>query len=55
MVDKVLFAVTVILDITVICMIVGKWISKKDVEEQLIKADLSGYTGKLNKEDIWQI
>lgn len=33
MLDKVLFAVTVILDITVICMIVGKWISKKNVEE----------------------
>lgn len=28
MLEKVLFAVTVILDITVICMIVKKWVSK---------------------------
>lgn len=32
MLDKVLFAVTVILDITVICMIVKKWISKDEEE-----------------------
>lgn len=32
MLEKVLFTVTVMLDITVICMIVGKWI-RKDEEE----------------------
>ena len=32
MMDKVLFAVTVILDITVICMIVKKWITKEEEE-----------------------